>query len=630
MSLGLRNGDFDHGWRWTPPSGCNGSVVHASGRVCTKRVKVRILLAASLRPASSGMASPTAVHAFDCGACSLPNGSPLSTDGLDVAGAIDAAARANGSEQILGVVRRAAVEEVNVLVLGGSMTLGHDAECPHACFKLNDCPCAWPKLLSRALSSGGARARITSRAIGGTSSKWALYNEVLWADQLYDLVIIDYVVNDAGAYDWHVYSGAEDYLTASEALVRQVLSMPQTPALLVLHTVPASLATCHWDLLRWQRPLLDHYGVPVLSYAHAISPSLDPRSAHNHHTHTRLPLLQVKSSMLSEQNLSAATVAKLAAFWGRCPGTYHPSKRVQYAVAQLVSSFWWHLVAISWQKPLPRSSLTDAAQPGPAPLLLPRALYGGSTPICASMPGAADRPFISYSAQQTASRQHVGSDGANTNAHGNRDSDAHAGDVRVSGPHLGGEWRLGEEERGKPGWLLPPAIETTNISVAPAFPTRDMDATRSVAEIARDTEARDVLRFSMRFSSTPTLVITALTSYTNMGKYRVCLRLANSTCGEEKSERMRAAPRGRLVECRPVCSQPFSTQWMHHGSLFTSRVLRRQADLPPAKWGMPAGSEGLSATDVLEHVRPKAEYDVSLIRDANSKGKLKITAVASC
>ena len=134
----------------------------------------------------------------------------------------------------------------------------------------------------------------------------------------------------------------------------------------------------------------------------------------------------------------------------------------------------------------------------------------------------------------------------------------------------------------------------------------------------------------MRFSSTPTLVITALTSYTNMGKYRVCLRLANSTCGEEKSERMRAAPRGRLVECRPVCSQPFSTQWMHHGSLFTSRVLRRQADLPPAKWGMPAGSEGLSATDVLEHVRPKAEYDVSLIRDANSKGKLKITAVASC
>lgn len=47
--------------------------------------------------------------------------------------------------------------------------------------------------------------------MGGSSSKWALYNVASWAQDALraDLVIVDYVVNDAGSWDWGVYHGEE-------------------------------------------------------------------------------------------------------------------------------------------------------------------------------------------------------------------------------------------------------------------------------------------------------------------------------------------------------------------------------------------------------------------------------------
>lgn len=491
-----------------------------------------------------------------CDACSVRNQSHLA-DGLHVGAAIDAAAKAiNGSRRILDVVRRSRLREVSILILGGSMTLGHDAECPRACFTSNECPCGWPKQLSRVLSAGGARVRITTKAVGGTSSKWALHNAATWAgsSEPYDLVIIDYVVNDAGAYEWNVYNSTVDFLATSEALVRQVLSMPQAPALLMLHTVPAALRSCNWDLLRWQRPLLDYYGVPVLSFAHAILPSL---------------------------NVSSGTsAARLERFWGRCPGTFHVDKGVHFTVAQLVASFWWHLTTVSWL----RAPLAPLAYSSPA--LLPPALHGGSAPMCA------DRPSVSFSAQEAS--QQAGMSGA-----GARD----AAGTHV--PLMGGAWRLGEEELGKPGWILPAAALGS--------------ATRGSSWTGKD----DALRFLMAFSSTPTLVITALTSYSNMGEYQVCLRLAS--CRGDKG-----GAEGH-VQCRSVCSEPYSTQWSYNGSLFTSRVLRRTEDLPRSVWGMPARREGLSATNIFgPSLSPGAEYEVSLLRGAHSQGKLKITAVASC
>ena len=70
------------------------------------------------------------------------------------------------------------------------------------------------------------------------------------------------------------------FLSVTEALIREIRSLPNAPALLVLHTVPASSANCNLDLLRWQRPLLLYYHVPVLSYLRAISAEFDGLGGH--------------------------------------------------------------------------------------------------------------------------------------------------------------------------------------------------------------------------------------------------------------------------------------------------------------------------------------------------------------
>lgn len=75
--------------------------------------------------------------AVNCASC--PTSTSLD-DALDFAGAVHDTVRANGSERLAAIVQ--SDQPVTVLVLGGSMTLGHDASCRSECFRKDDCECA--------------------------------------------------------------------------------------------------------------------------------------------------------------------------------------------------------------------------------------------------------------------------------------------------------------------------------------------------------------------------------------------------------------------------------------------------------------------------------------------------------
>jgi hypothetical protein len=136
----------------------------------------------------------------------------------------------------------------------------------------------------------------------------------------------------------------------------------------------------------------------------------------------------------------------------------------------------------------------------------------------------------------------------------------------------------------------------------------------------------------MAFSDHPTLAITSLSSYGDMGSYLVCIRLADQACSNTPIS----------SGCQEACSTPVATRWAHHGSLLTTRVFLRHRDMPSRKqWGMnptiPTGtgaqqqsSNRLSATNILENVSALAEYWVSIRPAASSAGKLKITSAVSC
>jgi len=581
--------------------------------------------------------------AVNCASC--PTGTSLD-DALDFAGAVHDTVRANGSERLAAIVQ--SDQPVTVLVLGGSMTLGHDASCRSECFRKDDCECAWPKILANVLSG---RAQVTSRAVGGSSSKWALYNVASWAQDALraDLVIVDYVVNDAGSWDWGVYHGEDDFVSVTEALIREIRSLPNAPALLVLHTVPASSANCNLDLLRWQRPLLLYYHVPVLSYLRAISAEFDglggharmewetaPSGAQRDKVRDKVPRLQAQARWELSANRSAALNGRLLRSWGHCPHTYHPAKAVHFAVAKLIAKLWNRLGAVQLQSQARRREAGGGVGGGiahgyPHVPWLPPPLYGGGNPICRISDKG--RPMVSYHADD-ASRSSDAARGESTSPispHlGNLTSPREFGEsTSPISPHLGnltsprefGEsmspislgtaWQLLEDVPGKRGWILPVAPPAAN------------------SKAALEARAAHALRFRMAFSDHPTLAITSLSSYGDMGSYLVCIRLADQACSNTPIS----------SGCQEACSTPVATRWAHRGSLLTTRVFLRHRDMPSRKqWGMnPTGtgaqqqsSSSLSATNILENVSALAEYWVSIRPAASSAGKLKITSAVSC
>ena len=415
----------------------------------------------------------------------------------------------------------------------------------------------------------------------------------------------------------------------TEALIREIRSLPNAPALLVLHTVPASSANCNLDLLRWQRPLLLYYYVPVLSYLRTISAEFDGLGGHarmewetapSGAQRDKVPRLQAQARWELSANRSAALNARLLRSWGHCPHTYHPAKAVHFAVAKLIAKLWNRLGAVQLQSQARRREAGGGVGGGiahgyPHVPWLPPPLYGGGNPICRISDKG--RPMVSYHADDAIrSSAARGESTSPISTHlANLTSPREFGEsTSPISPHLGTAWQLLEDVPGKRGWILPVAPPAAN------------------SKAALEARAAHALRFRMAFSDHPTLAITSLSSYGDMGSYLVCIRLADQACSNTPIS----------SGCQEACSTPVATRWTHHGSLLTTRVFLRHRDMPSRKqWGMnptiPTGtgaqqqsSSSLSATNILENVSALAEYWVSIRPAASSTGKLKITSAVSC
>ena len=178
-------------------------------------------------------------------------------------------------------------DTLNILAVGGSLTLGLEVGIKNA----------WPSRLEALLrkQQQSTRIRVFNRALGGTTSHWALNNLHLLLSEAtsrgdhvsathlstVDLVIIDYDVNDC-AYFAVSKSYPSIIASYTEVMLRRVLEHKTQPAVIYLNVATTNMdkdngmqphcdvySTCY-TIGETRLPVLRHYGVPLVSQKTAL------------------------------------------------------------------------------------------------------------------------------------------------------------------------------------------------------------------------------------------------------------------------------------------------------------------------------------------------------------------------
>ncbi|CAM9485932.1 unnamed protein product [Ectocarpus sp. 12 AP-2014] len=205
--------------------------------------------------------------------------------------------------------RRAREREVlKVVVLGGSVTFGHECSSPAG---LIEKACAWPHRVEQWFQQQvtGFDVEVKNEAVPASGIFQFLHlgmDEVLPADLEVDLIIVDFGVNDAVVEQ--VNFKLEYVKMAHDTLIRYVLDeMSHSPALLYTESFISPIrATQHpWqggNMAEVHASVTQKYGIPMASFRHAVWPDI-------------------------KQNSLATRI------WGR---KVHPDWRVQQLMADLV------------------------------------------------------------------------------------------------------------------------------------------------------------------------------------------------------------------------------------------------------------------------------------------------------
>jgi len=174
-------------------------------------------------------------------------------------------------------------QNVSIFVLGGSLTQGAHVGGIYG---------AYSKLLENALNEryrqrgfSDASVRVTNKAVGGTTTLWALHQISIMreheAGEPMDLVTIDYDVNDCATMRGDLASDQTDYIGHTEYLLREVLEHETLPAVLFVNNAITHSHSSHiigscglyhtcYALGELRRPILDAYQIPIISQKEAI------------------------------------------------------------------------------------------------------------------------------------------------------------------------------------------------------------------------------------------------------------------------------------------------------------------------------------------------------------------------
>ena len=170
--------------------------------------------------------------------------------------------------RIKNVIARAqAGEQITVATVGGSITEGAAASSYEEC---------WASQFARLFgetygTDGGTNVALVNCGVGGTPSPfgWMRYGRDILArvpetdpDGYPDVVVIEYAVND-----WAEPTGGRCY----ESMVKEILSQPNEPAVLLLFTVRND----GWNLQDGMQKIGERYGLLMVSARDGLYPHLD-------------------------------------------------------------------------------------------------------------------------------------------------------------------------------------------------------------------------------------------------------------------------------------------------------------------------------------------------------------------
>ena len=156
-------------------------------------------------------------------------------------------------QHVLAKARRG--EAVTIAVIGGSITQGAKATKPENRYG-NVIAAWWRQTFPK------ARIEFVNAGIGATGSNYGALRarRDLLAHQP-DCVVVEYSVNDGNS---------EASAQSMEGLLRQILSQPQAPAVLLLFMVNRSGGSAQ----EWHAKVGLHYGLPMISYRDVVWPEI--------------------------------------------------------------------------------------------------------------------------------------------------------------------------------------------------------------------------------------------------------------------------------------------------------------------------------------------------------------------
>ncbi|MBU3840242.1 MAG: SGNH/GDSL hydrolase family protein [Candidatus Ruminococcus intestinipullorum] len=184
---------------------------------------------------------------------------PINLDGEDARKMLERSLMSIGNPfRLKKVIEKARKgEEVTLAYIGGSITQGAGAVPINTeCYAWKSC-CAFAKRFSKE-----NRVNFIKAGVGGTPSELGMLRferDVLRQGEQPDLVVIEFAVND---------EGDETKGICYESLVRKVLGLPWSPAVVLLFSVFAN----DWNLQERLSPIGEHYQLPMVSVLDAVSP----------------------------------------------------------------------------------------------------------------------------------------------------------------------------------------------------------------------------------------------------------------------------------------------------------------------------------------------------------------------
>eukprot|EP00611_Tribonema_gayanum_P025627 TRINITY_DN5887_c0_g1_i1.p1 TRINITY_DN5887_c0_g1~~TRINITY_DN5887_c0_g1_i1.p1 ORF type:complete len:551 (+),score=154.47 TRINITY_DN5887_c0_g1_i1:485-2137(+) len=175
--------------------------------------------------------------------------------------------------------------KLTVVALGGSVTMGIDTD---------EDPAAWPERRWCRRLEAWLRARFPAAAVEMQVRAYSGCHSICQLQHLFktmpkdgdiDIILLDTASNDAWMRHGHQYEIGnlelqEDKLApANEVIVRHALSLRSEPAVIYISSFIASAnVRQHWEVQEWVRPILEPYGVHMVSFRDVVWPVFEEQS----------------------------------------------------------------------------------------------------------------------------------------------------------------------------------------------------------------------------------------------------------------------------------------------------------------------------------------------------------------